>query len=115
MKIVTSLDPMLQTFWILAIISTIFYLLTLIAKYSKSKPIHYFQSYFLPVEKIGKQEDNGILTLNSLFMFILFLGWAGVLFSTFITSRLWLLLIALAIGFCAFFFVKKKNTRKRHF
>ena len=109
MIIITSLDPMLQTFWILAIIGTLFYLLNIVARFSKYKPIHYFDNYFNFVSKRESGDGDNLITLNSLFMFILLMGWSGVILSTFITSRLWLLIIALVIGFCAFFFVKKKN------
>lgn len=105
-------DPLLKTFWIIAIISTIFYVLYLVSKYSSYKPIHYFQNYFklTTQEKKENKEEGNLITVNLFFTFMLFLGWAGVIFSVFITHRLSLLLIALVVGFIAIFFIKKKNS-----
>lgn len=108
---ISSIDPLLQTFWIIAIISSVFYIIHLINKYSSYKPIHYFQNYFnlAPQERKENKEDGNLITLNVFFTFMLFLGWSGVIFSTFITNRLSLLFIALVIGFMALFFVRKRR------
>ena len=108
---VSSADPLLKTFWIIAIISSVFYIIRLINEYSAYKPLHYFQNYFklTPQERKENKEDNNTITFNLFFTFMFFLGWSGVLFSTFVSNRLSLLIIALVVGFIALFFIKKKN------
>jgi hypothetical protein len=98
MEFLNHLDPLLQTFWYLALPASLFFIIQTIMTFIGTDASDGVNADF-DSDFSGADAPFQLFSLRNLVNFLLGFGWGGISFYTTISNQLLLILVALIIGF----------------
>lgn len=109
MNLLQDLEPLLRTFWLIAIPSSLIFLIQTAMTFFGSDA-----SDGLDADFDGIDAPFQLFSFRNLISFLLGFSWTGISFYTMISNPLWLILLSLAVGFVfiGMFFIIIKSMLK---
>lgn len=113
MEILNSLDPLLRTFWFVAIPASLIFIIQTIMTFVGADASDGIEADF-DGDFSGDDAPFQLFSLRNLINFLLGFSWTGISFYTTITSTTLLIIIALAVGlaFVYIFFLVIRTVQK---
>lgn len=99
MELLENLDPLLRTYWYIAIPASIIFLIQLIMTFVSGLDADGFDG-----DSVDFDADFQVFTLRNLINFLLGLSWTGISFFSTISNPIYLVLLSLFVG-CLFVYV----------
>ncbi len=113
MELLESLDPLLKSFWFVAIPATLIFIIQTIMTFVGADSTDGLEADF-DGNFDGADAPFQLFSLRNLINFLLGFSWTGISFYTLIENRLFLILLSVAVGilFVYLFFVIIKQVQK---
>ncbi len=113
MEIIDNLDPLIRTFWFVAIPTSIIFIIQTILTFFGTDVFDGHNSSF-DGGSIGEETPFQVFSLRNLINFLLGFSWTGVSFYSIITNKILLVFLSLIVGalFVYLFFIIIKQIQK---